>query len=139
MRMWDAMGGVLIAAVCFVPGTAGGFVDSSNAPVAPMMAMLTDPPSRGGVAGHGNREKSANVPKKPGAIIPKGHGATITPKRPRTTPVSATRTPYSSQPKSLTKAPVSCTAACLAECPGPGGKPRKSACGPVYNACVAAC
>ena len=138
MRTSDVIGSVLIGAVCFGSGIESAFGDSSNTSVIQTMAMLTDRPGER-AAGFGNQEKSANVPRKPGAVIPKELRSTIAPKRPRTLPASATRTPYASQPKSLTKSPVSCTAACLAECPGPGGKAGKSACGPVYNACIAAC
>ena len=71
-------------------------------------------------------------------IVPKrGHGETVTPKRPRTTPTAETKPPYSQQPKHLTSAPVSCIEACRAACAGP--KKGASACGPAYQSCVAAC
>ena len=72
----------------------------------------------------------------PNVITPKRHDPTLTPK-PKTTPTSASGTPYSKQPQSLSKAHVSCTESCRAACSGP--KKSKSACGPAYDSCVAAC
>ena len=70
-------------------------------------------------------------------INPKRHDPTITPKRPKTTPTAAASTPYSKQPHSLTRAPVSCIESCRAACSGQ--KKGSSSCGPAYQSCVAAC
>jgi hypothetical protein len=68
-----------------------------------------------------------------------GKKAAGTPRIVKTASASTTKIPISAKPASLTKAPTTCLAACGAECGVPGGKKGKSACGPVYDDCVAAC
>jgi hypothetical protein len=96
--------------------------DKTRKPAPQKAAKLKTPSFRADAPEKVNAKKAANSPR----IV-------------KTASASATKIPNPGQPKSRTKAPVSCIAACSANCGGAGGKKGKSACGPVYDACVAAC
>jgi hypothetical protein len=135
MTVTSAALGMAMAAVFLLAGHASAQDSTSRTRLLLIQDRGTPPvPETAGKTGKMDEEKIAPRPNK---IIPK-KTSTVTPKTPKTTPTAAaTETAYSKQPKSLTKAPISCIEACRANCAGP--KKGKSACGPVYDSCVAAC
>jgi len=131
--MSNAAMGFALAAACVVCGPANAQHQAIDAGFLSTSDFDKPVPATAGRTATTNEAQGPTVNK----INPKRHGPTLTPKTPKTTPAVATGSAYSKQPKSSSKAPVSCTEACRAACSGP--KKSKSACGPGYDSCVAAC
>jgi len=133
MKMSNAAMGLALAAACVVSGHASAWDHAIDAGFLSTSDFDKPVPATAGKTATTNEAQGPSGNK----INPKRHDPTLTPKTPKTTPAVATASAYSKQPKSLSKAHVSCTEACRAACSGP--KKSKSACGPGYDSCVAAC
>jgi len=123
MKLWTVIIGLSLAAACVTAAHANATESTAGKTVTVDEAQ-------------GPSHNRITPKRHPSTPTTRQEPSTMTPKHTRTA-TAATSAPHSSRPGSLGKAPISCLEACRAQCEGP--KKGKSACGPVYQACIAAC